>query len=64
MATILTSIRLPPEMLKELRALAKKESHRRGEQVSWAGLLREAATNLLKRAKSGPRRPTGRGDRA
>jgi hypothetical protein len=53
MSTVLTGIRLPPEMLNDLKAVAKQESERRGEYVSWARLLRECAAYVLKRARSG-----------
>ncbi len=51
MCTVLTSIRMPPELLAELRALAREESVRRGEQVTWARLLREGARRTLQLAK-------------
>jgi hypothetical protein len=50
----ITSIRLPPQLLADLKALARNESVRRGEFVSWARLVREEAAKALKRAKRPP----------
>jgi len=50
MPSILTAIRIQPELLQELKALAKRESERRGEYVSWAKLVRESAARMLKKA--------------
>jgi Arc/MetJ-type ribon-helix-helix transcriptional regulator len=51
MSSILTSIRMPPELLKDLKALARQESVRRGESVSWAELVREGARRTLQQKK-------------
>jgi predicted DNA-binding protein len=51
MSSVLTSIRMPPELLKDLKALARRESLRRGESVSWAELVREAARRTLQQKK-------------
>jgi hypothetical protein len=51
MCTVLTSIRMPPELLAELKALAREETARRGESVSWAKLVREGARRTLQQAK-------------
>jgi hypothetical protein len=42
-----TSLRLAPETLAELRTLAHLESLRRGCSVSWAGLIREVVEQHL-----------------
>ena len=48
--SVLTAIRMTPEMVADLKKLAKKESVLRRENVSWARLVREAATRMLCRA--------------
>jgi hypothetical protein len=50
MCSVLTAIRIQPELLQELKALARRESERRGEFVSWAKLVRESAVRMLKKA--------------
>ncbi len=55
---MLTSIRMPPELVNELKTLAAKETARTGETVTWARLVREAARGLIKAAKG--RRSKGR----
>ncbi len=49
--TMLTSIRMPQELVTELKTLAEQETARTGERVTWAKLLREAARGLIKAAK-------------
>jgi hypothetical protein len=44
----LTSVRLPESLVSSLKRRALTESLRRGVQVSWACLLREAAEGLLR----------------
>lgn len=51
MSTLLLSIRMRPEMLAALKTLAARESARRGEAVSWARIVREAAARTLEEAK-------------
>jgi Arc/MetJ-type ribon-helix-helix transcriptional regulator len=51
MCNMLMSLRMSPEMVAELKDLAKAESVRRGEFVSWAKLMRESAARTLKKAK-------------
>jgi hypothetical protein len=51
MCNLLMSLRMSPEMLADLKALAARESVRRGEFVSWARLVREAAARTLAEAK-------------
>ena len=51
MCSHMTSIRMPPELLAELKALAQQETARTGETVSWAKLLRQAARRLVQEAK-------------
>jgi hypothetical protein len=51
MTSVLTSIRLPAALLGDLKTLAKQETLRTGERVTWARLLRDGARHLLKEAK-------------
>jgi hypothetical protein len=51
----LTSIRLPVTLLDELRDLARQETQRTGETVTWARLLRDGARRLLKDSKQSAR---------
>jgi hypothetical protein len=44
----LMSVRLPESLVSGLKRRALTESLRRGVQVSWACLLREAAEGLLR----------------
>ena len=44
----LKSVRLPESLVSGLKRRALTESLRRGVQVSWACLLREAAEGLLR----------------
>jgi predicted DNA-binding protein len=41
------SIRLCPEMVARLKLLARREALRRGEDVTWARLVREALEQKL-----------------
>jgi hypothetical protein len=50
MCTLLLSLRMSPDMLTALKELASRESVRRGEYVSWARLVREAAARTLEEA--------------
>jgi predicted DNA-binding protein len=43
----LISIRLPPETIERLRALARQEAVRRNENVTWSRLVRETIDNRL-----------------
>jgi hypothetical protein len=43
----LVSIRLPRETVEQMRALARTEAVRRNENVTWAGLVREAIDDRL-----------------
>ena len=42
------SIRLHPEMVARLKLIARHEAIRRGQDVTWARLVREALELLLK----------------
>jgi hypothetical protein len=53
MSTLLLSLRMEPEMLAALKTLAARESVRRGEVVSWARIVREAAARTLEEARQG-----------
>jgi hypothetical protein len=46
------NIRIPTQLLNELRQLAHVESLRRMKTVTWCGLLREAAQKLVSGAGS------------
>jgi hypothetical protein len=47
----LLSLRLSPEMLADLKAIAARESARRGEFVSWAKVMRDSAARTIRKAK-------------
>jgi hypothetical protein len=53
MCSLVTSIRMPPGLLEELKTLARQETARTGETVTWAKLLREGARRTLREAKKG-----------
>jgi hypothetical protein len=42
---VVTSISMPPNLLADLKALARLESKRRRAPVGWSHLVREAITN-------------------
>jgi predicted DNA-binding protein len=42
-----TAIRLPPDQLAKLRALAHQESLRTGQEVTWSSLVRKAVEAQL-----------------
>jgi hypothetical protein len=58
MSWYLTSIRLPRDLVAELKALAQRETTRTGETVTWARLLRDAARRTVEQAKA-QRPPAG-----
>jgi len=47
-----TTIRLPSETLAGLKQLALRVSLKRGKQIGWSQLIREAAANLLEQEGS------------
>jgi hypothetical protein len=49
--SVLSSIRMPVQLLDDLKALARAETERTGETVTWARLLRDGARQLLKGMK-------------
>jgi hypothetical protein len=42
-------VRMPADLVDDLRRLAREEALRRDSEVTWAGLLREAALDLVNR---------------
>lgn len=51
MSMTLTTVRLPETLVSKLKRRALTESVRRGVQVSWACILREAAEQLLRQSE-------------
>jgi hypothetical protein len=49
MRTPKIAIRLPRQLILEMRGLAHKESLRQGRTVSWVELLTQAAERLVRR---------------
>jgi hypothetical protein len=60
MCSVIAAIRMPPDMLEELKTLAMHESLRRGEVVSWAKLVRESAARLLEQDETVKQGASGR----
>jgi hypothetical protein len=58
MGSLLLSLRMSPQMLADLKALAEQESIKRGESVSWTKLVREGAARMLEEAKRAARGQT------
>ena len=51
MRTPVTSIRLPHQMLLDLKELARKEAVRRGQDVTWPALVKELVEQRLRRER-------------
>ncbi len=53
MASPVKCIRLPSQMLNDLKALARKLAVQRGKDVSWSSLVRELIADRLRQERAG-----------